>query len=110
MRRRWLEWVNVALWGAVGGSGVYLIPRLEEPFASFGAELPWSTRVLMGSRPVFFLMCAGAVVGGLWLLARREARVERRWLLWVGAGAAVVTAVLGVMAAFAPMFIGEIVE
>jgi hypothetical protein len=30
--------------------------------------------------------------------------------LWVGAGAAVVTAVLGVMAAFAPMFIGEIVE
>jgi len=56
MRRRWLEWVNVALWGAVGGSGVYLIPRLEEPFASFGAELPWSTRVLMGSRPVFFLM------------------------------------------------------
>jgi type II secretory pathway component PulF len=68
-RVRFLEWSNVALWGALGGCVFFWIPRLEPVFASFGAELPASTKLLLHARPYFILPFGGALAAYLTIAA-----------------------------------------
>ena len=104
-RYRWLEWTNVFLWGVLGGYGTIYIPRLEPVFASFGSELPASTRLFLRLRPLFMVVFIAALAGAVVLILRPGSAQRWRPALWAGAAAAVLAGCGVLSALFAPMFL-----
>ena len=112
-RFRWLQWTNVIFWGLLGSFGCFYLPRLDPIFASFGSDLPASTRILLRARPFFMVAFGTAVISAACLkLKPRENPIgrRRRLVLWVSFGAALLGACWTVSAVFAPMFMGSLAE
>ena len=110
-RVRWAAWLNVVLWGALGGVVTYYRVTLEPIFASFGGDLPLSTRVFLFIGPLYSFVFAAALLGGLRLLftaAPETVDPLQRKRLWLGVGGALLAALLTLHALFAPMFMGSL--
>lgn len=110
-RGRWAAWLNVLLWGALGGVITYYRVTLEPIFASFGSELPFSTRVFLFIGPLYsFIFAAALLAGGRLLFTAAPEMLDplQRKRLWLGVGAALLAALLTLHALFAPMFMGSL--
>jgi MSHA biogenesis protein MshG len=81
---RYPLFVIAAMAGAVMVINIMVIPAFSTVFASFGAELPLATRILVGTSNFTlnygWLMLAGSVAGGLAL--RRWVRTAAGKLVW----------------------------
>lgn len=112
-RARWAEWLNVLLWGALGGVVTYYRVTLEPIFASFGSELPWSTRTFIFLGPLYSFVFAAALLGAgrlLFTTAPETPDPLLRKRLWLGCAGAVLAALFSAFAVIAPMFMGTLAE
>ncbi|MBI4425100.1 MAG: hypothetical protein HY554_15315 [Elusimicrobia bacterium] len=106
-RDRWLAWFCVLFWGAQGAFGAFYVPRLRPIFDSFGRDLPTSTQLLLGGRPVFMMLFVSALAGAV-ALTIKPAGTARRKIIWACAGTALLAAYWTIAALFAPMFMGSL--
>jgi MSHA biogenesis protein MshG len=80
---RYPTFVMVAMVGAMAVINIFVIPQFEKVFASFNAQLPLMTRILLGASnfsvrywPLMLALVAGAVVGAKLFVATPGGRLQ----------------------------------
>ncbi|WP_034640764.1 hypothetical protein [Chitinilyticum aquatile] len=85
-----------------------VVPAFRELFATFGADLPAITELLLNFSPVYFLVPLLLLILAIWITQRREHDMAfRRMMGWINAGGIlllVVALASSVLALYAPMF------
>jgi MSHA biogenesis protein MshG len=80
---RYPTFVMVAMLGAMGVINVFVIPQFEKVFASFNAQLPLMTRILLGASnfsvrywPLLLALLVASIVGAKLFVATPSGRLQ----------------------------------